>query len=539
MSGIVARFAHYMSSYENTSVPMQVFDEHSKEVFAKSVPLSSTGARVGQDFLPGTYLIRAILPSGEILADTVVVRKGDDAKVVLRPKHQSPREDLSWAYYLQKPAAFSRSAGYLPTAEKRNRRVGESRDYLPKIQFWSHGVAGWRTVSQNDPHIFRHVFFDAAPDLQIERPTMRIDVNFNNAGDWRTFPSQIWLQAGNLQGSQFIPLPLVRKLQVLIVGDGHRLPLHVQVSNGDATVESLLSFLESGDFDSARLVGSDWAARAEELLRGKVNDPIAATVAGYFLLRAGELARLHDWTENLANWFEWLPDGPVIRAWHLIAKPRREIKEIRRMFLEAVDRGLPYYSMGLRLLQSGLKLIGQRNSSDEEITQALQRIAPYLSAVDSEAVLTSFVAADPKFPGQDRDSIPTYRLGRNPQTGASYRIKVPSKQLLSDKDTTARLKQSRGGIVRNKADLAGRIASDCNFSKGTAMIVVDTALSTITAALQKGDRVALQGFGTFSLSQRKARNGRNPQTGATIKIAARKVAKFTPGAELKKAVNRK
>jgi DNA-binding protein HU-beta len=52
------------------------------------------------------------------------------------------------------------------------------------------------------------------------------------------------------------------------------------------------------------------------------------------------------------------------------------------------------------------------------------------------------------------------------------------------------------------------------------------------------DRVALIGFGTFSVSQRKARNGRNPQTGATIKIAARKVAKFSAGAELKKAVNR-
>jgi nucleoid DNA-binding protein len=49
----------------------------------------------------------------------------------------------------------------------------------------------------------------------------------------------------------------------------------------------------------------------------------------------------------------------------------------------------------------------------------------------------------------------------------------------------------------------------------------------------------LIGFGTFSVSQRKARNGRNPQTGATIKIAARKVAKFSPGAELKKSVNKK
>ena len=86
----------------------------------------------------------------------------------------------------------------------------------------------------------------------------------------------------------------------------------------------------------------------------------------------------------------------------------------------------------------------------------------------------------------------------------------------------------------NKADLVDKIAGACEISKAQATTAVDTAVSSITAALRKGDRVALIGFGTFSVSQRKARNGRNPQTGATIKIAARKVAKFTPGAELKK-----
>jgi DNA-binding protein HU-beta len=90
----------------------------------------------------------------------------------------------------------------------------------------------------------------------------------------------------------------------------------------------------------------------------------------------------------------------------------------------------------------------------------------------------------------------------------------------------------------NKADLIDRIAAGSGISKAQAATTIDTAVESITGALKKGDRVALIGFGTFSVSQRKARNGRNPQTGATIKIAARKVAKFTPGAELKKAVNR-
>ena len=90
----------------------------------------------------------------------------------------------------------------------------------------------------------------------------------------------------------------------------------------------------------------------------------------------------------------------------------------------------------------------------------------------------------------------------------------------------------------NKADLIDRIAAGSRINKTQAATAIDTMVDSVTGALRKGDRVALVGFGTFSVSQRKARNGRNPQTGSLIKIAARRVAKFTPGIELKKAVGR-
>src|SRR5205823_10714335 len=102
----------------------------------------------------------------------------------------------------------------------------------------------------------------------------------------------------------------------------------------------------------------------------------------------------------------------------------------------------------------------------------------------------------------------------------------------------AKIKGPPPGATMNKADLIDRIASGCGISKTQAASAIDTTVDSITGALKKGDRVALIGFGTFAVSQRKARNGRNPQTGATIKIAARRVAKFTAGADLKKAVNR-
>ncbi len=91
----------------------------------------------------------------------------------------------------------------------------------------------------------------------------------------------------------------------------------------------------------------------------------------------------------------------------------------------------------------------------------------------------------------------------------------------------------------NKGDLVEKIAGNTGISKTSAAGAIDTFIDSVTSTLKKGGRVTLVGFGTFSVSQRKARNGRNPQTGGVIKIAARRVAKFTPGVELKKHVNKK
>ena len=91
----------------------------------------------------------------------------------------------------------------------------------------------------------------------------------------------------------------------------------------------------------------------------------------------------------------------------------------------------------------------------------------------------------------------------------------------------------------NKADLVDRVAAATGISKTQAAAAIETFISSVSSSLKKSERVTLVGFGTFGISQHKARNGRNPQTGALIKIAARRVAKFTPGVELKKLVNRK
>ena len=89
----------------------------------------------------------------------------------------------------------------------------------------------------------------------------------------------------------------------------------------------------------------------------------------------------------------------------------------------------------------------------------------------------------------------------------------------------------------NKAELIEAIASESGLSKADAKRALDAFVSSTTGALKKGDRVALVGFGSFSISARAARKGRNPQTGKEIKIAAKKVVKFKAGAELSETVN--
>ena len=88
----------------------------------------------------------------------------------------------------------------------------------------------------------------------------------------------------------------------------------------------------------------------------------------------------------------------------------------------------------------------------------------------------------------------------------------------------------------NKGDLVNEVAKVLN-TKKEAQAAVDSVFSTITKALKKKDTVTLIGFGTFKVAQRKARKGRNPQTGAEIRISAKKVPRFVPGKALKDAVS--
>jgi nucleoid DNA-binding protein len=88
----------------------------------------------------------------------------------------------------------------------------------------------------------------------------------------------------------------------------------------------------------------------------------------------------------------------------------------------------------------------------------------------------------------------------------------------------------------NKQDIIAKIAKDTGLTKTNAAATVESIIDGITRSLKKGDAVSFVGFGTFKVSNRKARLARNPQTGASIKIPKRRVPRFSAGKSLKNAV---
>jgi len=88
-----------------------------------------------------------------------------------------------------------------------------------------------------------------------------------------------------------------------------------------------------------------------------------------------------------------------------------------------------------------------------------------------------------------------------------------------------------------KAEIVTKVAREINLTKGVAAKAFAAVIAAVEDALRKGEKVSIAGFGTFSITERKARVGRNPRTGKDIKIAARKAPRFTAGKGLKEAIN--
>ncbi|WP_394678757.1 hypothetical protein [uncultured Sphingobacterium sp.] len=166
--------------------------------------------------------------------------------------------------------------------------------------------------------------------------------------------------------------------------------LKITIGLPNKSAQTLLYLMNKGDSDKAESLYE--IQQAEFLLREKRRDSIAAAIGGYFLLSTGQLGFLHDWPNNLADWFPWLPDGPIIHAWQMIKSKNLNIPLIQNRLLEAVQRGIPLFTEGLRLLYEGLSLLDDHLHSDNyEVGMALKKVKRYMESADLNKEYTTLV----------------------------------------------------------------------------------------------------------------------------------------------------
>jgi hypothetical protein len=172
---------------------------------------------------------------------------------------------------------------------------------------------------------------------------------------------------------------------------GGRARVVVNTTNREA--ESMASLLTSGDF-----VGANGLAKA--LLERKMEDPYAAAIGGYGLLRTGHAVQVDSWTRNLLTRFPFLPDAAVIHGWVELHRQSSDFSAARRLFLEATRLGVPVYTIGLRMLLDGLKLMDQM-TPDLATKEALEKIQQVAACAIWRSPLTCYYAFRPESPTRE------------------------------------------------------------------------------------------------------------------------------------------
>jgi hypothetical protein len=179
-----------------------------------------------------------------------------------------------------------------------------------------------------------------------------------------------------------------------------RYSLEVHLKHTEA--ELLLRYCEQGRWQLAANVLDSTAVSAETLLMQKSQHPISASIGAYALLRLGALDRLHDWSANLMNWFDWLPDGAAIRGEHLARLG--EHQQALQAFCALRERGLPYFSDGLSYAIDRLRLyqnLGQKQFDAKDLdncVSTLKYLEPFSYFTDFSKPLTTFTGLDPNHP---------------------------------------------------------------------------------------------------------------------------------------------
>lgn len=333
------------------------------------------------DLQPGVYLVRLNLASGKQLEQIVEISDGHETKIDFDIGQFSPREDQEWMYLTKG------TAGEKPVSAFRGNNFAEVFTKV-STKLWTYENNTWR--SSPEP-VIDGKFIDTVGE------TFALNVRTG---------MQVLEVVAEGKTPSFVCLPPSDSLKCVIkLAEGPEAvvaALDISFGTGNKRAQALLSLMNSGDMTRAKSLVS--VEDAEAVLHDKMIDPAGAAIGGYFLLKTGELDRLHNWADNLANWFPWMPDGAVIHGWQLIhqgAQPNT-MPMIRNRFIEAVNRGIPLYTEGLRLLYEGLTMLSYNfEQKDKAVQQAFARIKKYMCVADLSQENTTFTGSYPDQPGMN------------------------------------------------------------------------------------------------------------------------------------------
>ena len=345
----------------------EIFQSDLKAVHAYWFHSNSSTVKLGE----GTYLVRLTLGTKNTYERIVHVSAGTENRVEFF-------EDQYHTKFIGGEFSFpegviTRSEFFLGDEEE-----DPDKAYMAnhiKWRDWNFSEHKWHTRSAYEQEIYfkRTSFINNTPDPKLQILELKLSA----------------------EKSLFVSVPAEHKLSIRErnndLSKDRAEHYNISIMMGNAVAQTLLSLMTRGDMISARTLFN--AVDAENLLLEKKKDPIAAAVGGYYLLKTGELEYMHNWANNLANWFEWLPDGCIIHAWQMILNRENQRSEIKERLLEAVERGIPVFTEGLRLLYDGLTMLSydyERNNRDVE--KALSKVKQYMTAADMSKEHTTLFA---------------------------------------------------------------------------------------------------------------------------------------------------
>lgn len=343
---------------------------------------------------PGIYNINVKLPAGhELFRQIKVGKKG--AKVILAPEQEEQfSSELDEELYFM--GGQPSSASQAEQLESLGGEVAEAKEAKLRLFVGNPLTDGYHCQEMDGGFLRQFSSFTKQNKV----------IQFDIRGDYRVRLLQL-LQPQ--QPAINVALPTLSHIGctcVLTQLPNGLYSLDVSPMNQEANL--LLQYQQRGYFQEAEIAATSkelTPETAEEILRQKGADPIAATVGAYALLSFGKLEQLHDWTENLKNWFPFLPDGVAIRGEHLARLGEHE--QALTVFLALPERGLPLFSTGLSYTLDRLRLyvsVGQSHFQENQISQAqtlLEKLQRFANFVDFRRPILTFTGIDPNQPNDE------------------------------------------------------------------------------------------------------------------------------------------